>query len=155
MKKLLLYSSIALITAATGLAKDKDDKKKDKDKDKDKDRVVYVERDGQRYTVDRDGKRHRIDDGDRHYENRDARDDRRDDRDYRDYRGDSRDRTRTIYVIQGNRPVEQTVYIGTDGRYYRSVDGRRSYISERHYESYPSKYYYPDGRRRLTITLPF
>ena len=155
MKKLFLYSSIALLvaaTATTGLAKDKNDKKKDKDKDKD--RVVYVERDGQRYTLDRDGKRHRIDGGD-YRDDRDSRDYRSDDRDYRDYRGDSRDRTRSIYIIQGNRPVQQTVYIGSDGRYYRSIEGRRSYVSERYYESYPSKYYYPDGRRRVTITLPF
>jgi len=160
MKKLALYTTIALITvatAATGLAKD--DKKKDKDKDKDKERVVYVERDGSRYTVDRDGKRHRVDGGDRDHDRR--HDDRDYDRNYdrdrddrRDY-GSSRDRTRSIYIIERNRPVERTVYVDSSGRYYRVVDGRRSYVQERYYDSYPSKQYHADGRRRLTFTLPF
>ena len=138
MNKLFLYSTIACLTAAsatTGLAKDKDDKKKDKNKDKD--HVVYVERDGRRYNNDRE-----------RFEERD--------RDNRvEYRGNGRDRTRTIYVIERNRPVEQVVFVDSDGRYYRSVDGRRVDIRERYFESYPSKYYYPDGRRRVTITLPF
>jgi hypothetical protein len=111
--------TIAILTAATGLAKDKDkDKHKDKDRDDDRgrgrDRTVYVERDGR-----------------------------------------SRDRERTIYVIERDRPVQRTVYVDSDGRYYRWSDGRRIYVRERYYDSYPSKYYHQDGRRRVTITLPF
>lgn len=66
-----------------------------------------------------------------------------------------RDRTRTIYVIERERPVQRVVYVDGDGRYYRWIDGRRAYVRERYFDSYPSKYYYPDGRRRVTITLPF
>jgi hypothetical protein len=146
MKKLFLYSTIAFLTAATattGFAKD--DKKKDKDKDdnNDKDRVVHVERDGRRYYVDRDGKRHWVESNDRDYDRR------------RDNRNDRNDRTRSIYVIERGRPVERVVFMDASGRYYRMVDGRRLYVQERYYDSYPTKYYYPDGRRRVTISLPF
>lgn len=145
MNKLILYSTIAVLTAftaATGFAKDKDDKKKDKDKDKEsKEGVVYVERDGRRYYVDREGKRHWLEGGDRDYR--------------RDYGDRGQDRTRTLYFIERNRPVERTVYVDSEGRYYRWEDGRRNYIRDGYYTSYPSKYYYPDGRRRVTITLPF
>ena len=147
MKRLFLYSTIAFLTVATvatGFAKDKK-KDKDKDKDKDRDRTVYVERDGRRFYADRDGKRQWIDD-DRNY--------RSDGGDSRGY-GYGRDRTRTIYVVERNRPVERVVYVDPDGRYYRWADGRRSYVTGRYYESYPSRYYYPDGRPRITITLPF
>lgn len=134
MKPILFYCTVALLTAAAplGLAKDKDDKKKGKDRNKE--RVVYVERDGSRYYRDGDGQRQWIE---------------------RSHRGPVRDRSRTIYVIERNRPVERVVYIDGDGSYYRVVDGRRYYVQERVYETYPSRYYYPDGRRRLTITLPF
>lgn len=152
MKSPILCTTIvALLTALTATTGFTKDKKKDKDKDS----VVYVDRDGRQYTIDRDGKRHWIDDG-RHH----------DDHDYRasynrDYRssdhGYSHDRSRTIFVIERDRPVERVVYMDPDGRYYRFVDGRRVYVQERYYESYPSKYYYPDGRRRsgVTITVPF
>jgi hypothetical protein len=77
------------------------------------------------------------------------------DRDRHEERGDYHDRSRSIYVIERDRPVERVVFIDRDGRYYRVVDGRRTYVRDRYFESYPSKYYYPDGRRRVTITLPF
>ncbi len=150
MKKSFLFTTIALLAAfsvSTGYA---DDKKKDKDKDKDRDVVILVDRDGRHYFVDRDGKRHWVDDKD-HNQDRS-----RDDRDgRRDNGGAPQDRPRTIFVIERDRPVERTVYVDRDGRYYRWEDGRRIYVVERHYDSYPSKYYYPDGRRRVTITLPF
>lgn len=113
MKKLLLYTTIALFgaLAGTGLAKDKDH---DHDRDRDHD----------------------------HHDDRDRHD-------------DHHDRQRSIYVIERDRPVERVVFIDPGGHYYRIVDGRRIYIRDRYYESYPSKYYYPDGRRRVTITLPF
>jgi hypothetical protein len=66
-----------------------------------------------------------------------------------------RDRERTIYVIERDRPVQRTVYVDGDGRYYRWSDGRRVYVRERYFDSYPSKYYHQDGRRRVTISLPF
>jgi len=112
--------------------------------------VVLVDRDGRHYYVDRDGKRHWIDDGtpnqDRSHDDREA---------HRDNGGPGAGRPRTIYVIERDRPVERVVYVDADGRYYRWEDGRRIYVVERHYDSYPSKYYFPDGRRRVTITLPF
>lgn len=64
------------------------------------------------------------------------------------------DRQRTIYVIERNRPVARTVYYGPSG-YYRVIDGRRSYIRERYYETYPSDYYYRDGRRRAGVSITF
>ena len=69
--------------------------------------------------------------------------------------GPVRDQTRTIYVVEGDRPVERVVSVDREGHYYRVVDGRRIFIRDRYFESYPEKYYYPDGRRRVTIRLPF
>ena len=99
---------------------------KDKDKDKDKDR----DRDR-----DHDHDRDRVV--------------------YVDRDGPPRDRSRTIYVIERDRPVQRAVFVDANGRYYKWIDGRRVYVRERYFESFPSKYYYPDGRRRVTITLPF
>lgn len=79
----------------------------------------------------------------------------RGDRGYRDQRSRSRDRTRTIYVIENRRPVERVVYVDGDGGYYRVVDGRRSYVRSRYYTSYPSRYYYADGRRRVGFSFFF
>ena len=144
MNKPFRFTTIAVLaaaSAASSFAKDKDKDKK-KQKDSDKERVVYVERDSRRYYVDGNGERHWIDDD----RGRDAR------QDFQDVR---RDRSRTIYVIERDRPVERVVYIDPDGRYYRSIEGRRVYVSGRYYETYPSRYYHPDGRRRVTITLPF
>lgn len=127
MKRISIFTTavlFAVITAASGLAKDKD---KDKDRDRDnRDRDRYDDR------------------GDRYHDDRD-----------RGGRYGYSDRTRTIYVIERDRPVERVVYIDREGSYYRVVDGRRIYIRDRYFDSYPSKYYYPDGRRRVTITLPF
>ena len=128
MKRISIFTTavlFAVMTAATGLAKDKD-KNKDKDRDHDHDRDRYEDR-GDRYRYD----------------------------DHGDHGSRYSDRTRTIYVIERDRPVERVVYIDRDGSYYRVVDGRRLYVRDRYYDSYPSKYYYPDGRRRVTITLPF
>jgi hypothetical protein len=55
-------------------------------------------------------------------------------------RHSSRDRTRTIYIIERDRPVARTVYVSPEGRYYRSVSGRRVYVTGRYYTSYPSSY---------------
>lgn len=74
---------------------------------------------------------------------------------YRDERSRYRDRTRTIYVIENRRPVERVVYVDGDGGYYRMVDGRRSYVRSRYYTSYPSRYYYADGRRRVGFSFFF
>ncbi|MCE9609955.1 MAG: hypothetical protein K8R23_07070 [Chthoniobacter sp.] len=139
-----IVTLFAIATAGSGFAKDKD-KNKDKGKDRDRDRepTVYVTKDGGRYYVDGDGRRHWLETAERRNY--------RDDRD-REERGD---RKRTIYVIERDRPVSREVFVDHDGNYYRWVDGRRVYIRDRYFESYPSKYYTPDGRRRVTITLPF
>ena len=139
MKTATFYTSIVLLglfATATGFAKDK---KKDDDKNR---RVVVVDRDRDGRDRDRDYDRDRDRDYDR-------------DRDGRYRQSYQRDRTRTIYVIERDRPVQRVVYIGSDGRYYTMNGGRRSYVSSRYYESYPSKYYHADGRRRVTIRLPF
>ena len=70
----------------------------------------------------------------------------------RDYQ---RDHSRTIYVIERERPVERVVFVDDGGRYYQVNDGRRSYVSGRYFESYPSRYYTPEGRVRVGIRLPF
>ena len=64
-----------------------------------------------------------------------------------------RDRTRTVYVIERDRPVRRVVYVSPGGGYYRVIDGRRSYLSGRYYTSYPSRYYYPDGPRRVNVSI--
>jgi hypothetical protein len=66
-----------------------------------------------------------------------------------------RERSRTIYVIENQRPVSRVVYVDDRGGYYRYVDGRRSYIRGRYYNSYPSRYYYSDGRPRVGVSLSF
>ena len=63
------------------------------------------------------------------------------------------DRTRTIYVIERERPVQRVVYVSPGGGYYRIVEGRRDYVRGRYYTSYPSRYYYPDGRRRVNVSF--
>jgi len=61
--------------------------------------------------------------------------------------------SRTIYVIERNRPIKRVVYIDDSGRYYRYYGGRRQYVRGRYYESYPSRYYYSDGRPRIHISV--
>jgi len=79
------------------------------------------------------------------------------DRDWDRDRHEHRDnwRSRNIYVIERDRPVQRVVYIDDDGRYFRWIDGRREYVRGRYFESYPSRYYTPSGERRLEIRLPF
>jgi hypothetical protein len=57
---------------------------------------------------------------------------------------------RSVYVIEHDRPVQRVVYVD-NGRYFRVIDGRRVYLHDRVYTSYPSHYYYPDGRRRVVV----
>jgi len=64
-------------------------------------------------------------------------------------------RTRSLYFIERNRPVKRVVYINPGGGYYRVIGGRRVVVRERYYTSYPSRYYYPDGRRRIGIRFSF
>ena len=63
--------------------------------------------------------------------------------------------TRSIYVIHNDRPVRRVVYVHPSGYYYSMVRGRPVRIRDRHYTSYPSRYYYPDGRRRVGISFSF
>jgi hypothetical protein len=88
-------------------------------------------------------------------------DDRRDrysryDRDRYDHRHGYRShRTRTIYVIENRRPVRRVVYVHPSGYYYRVVGGRPIRIRDRYYTSYPSRYYYSDGRPRVGVSINF
>ena len=75
---------------------------------------------------------------------------------YRD--GDSwrhHERSRTIYVIENRRPVRRVAYVDDDGGYYHYVGGRRSYVRGRYFTSYPSRYYYADGRPRVGVSINF
>jgi hypothetical protein len=63
--------------------------------------------------------------------------------------------SRTIYVIENRRPVRRVVYIDDRGRYYRHVGGRRVYVTQRYFTSYPSRYYYADGRPRIGVSINF
>jgi hypothetical protein len=75
-------------------------------------------------------------------------------RDYdRHYSG--RHKTRTLYFIERNRPVRRVVYVNPGGGYYRIIGGRRVVVRDRYYTSYPSRYYYPDGRRRVGVSFSF
>ena len=65
------------------------------------------------------------------------------------------ERTRTIYVVENRRPVRRVVYIDDRGRYYRHDGGRRSYVSGRYFTSYPSRYFYSDGRPRVGVSINF
>jgi len=65
------------------------------------------------------------------------------------------DRTRSIYVIERNRPVRRVVYVNDSGRYYHWSGGRRVYVTGRYYTSYPSRYYYRDGRPRIGVNIRF
>jgi hypothetical protein len=151
MKNLLIYSVLAFTSLAAvspeafartenprcdrGDRDDWRDRYRDRDRDRDRDR--YRDRDDDRY---RGGDRYRYRDNDR--------------RVYRDYRGiNRRDRSRTIYVIERNRPVRRVVYLAPDGRYYRIRGGRRVFVQERYYTTYPSRYFYRDGRPRVNIRI--
>ena len=65
------------------------------------------------------------------------------------------DRTRVVWVIENGRPVKRVVYVNSRGKYYRRVGGRQVFVTQRYFSSYPSKYYYQDGRRRPGITINF
>ena len=78
------------------------------------------------------------------------------DRDRHEHRGHHHShKTRTIYVIEKDRPVRRVVYVHPSGYYYHIVRGRPVRIRDRYYTSYPSRYYYPDGRRRIGVSLSF
>ena len=93
---------------------------------------------------------------DRRESRMERREERRDDRDHDHDRGYSeRSRSRTVYVVQNNRPVRRVVYVNPGGGYYYLAGGRRVILRDRYYTSYPSRYFYPDGRRRSGITITF
>ncbi len=74
----------------------------------------------------------------------------------RDRRHDDhrRGRSREVYVVERNRPVRRTVFIDERGRYYREYGGRRVFVT-RYFNEYPGRYYYPDGRRRVGLSIHF
>ena len=63
--------------------------------------------------------------------------------------------TRSLYFIERGRPVRRVVYVGRDGRYYKIIRGKRYVVRERYFTSYPSRYFHPDGRRRVGIRISF
>ena len=63
--------------------------------------------------------------------------------------------SRSIYVIENRRPVRRVVYVDDSGRYYRYSSGRRIYVTGRYFTSYPSQYYYSDGRPRVGVSIGF
>lgn len=46
---------------------------------------------------------------------------------------------RTVYVVERGVPVQRSYYYDS-GRYYRVVSGRRVYVTNRVYTSYPREY---------------
>lgn len=125
MNTITITAALALLAVTTATVQ-----AKDKHKNKDKHHRHYSERG----------------DRDRHYGDRDHH--------YGDHYGHG-DRSRTIYVIEGNRPVQRVVYLDSEGRYYRQSDGVRTYVRQHYFESYPARYYTPSGERRISISLPF
>lgn len=90
-------------------------------------------------------------DRDDHRDHRNRRD-HHDRGDHYDRRGSSRpDRSRTIYVIERDRPVQRVVFVDPSGRYYRISNGRRVFVQGRSWESYPTREYTRDGRRRTGL----
>lgn len=129
MKNTILYTLLAIV--ASGALTTAEARSR---RDRDNDRRDYDRRDRhERY--DRD---HRYDRHDRYDRYRSS---------YRSHR------TRTIYVIENRRPVRRVVYVHPSGYYYRVVGGRHLRIRDRYYTSYPSRYYYSDGRPRVGISL--
>jgi hypothetical protein len=148
MNKLSIATAIVLFSVAAGSAEAKE---KYKRKDYDGDRRDYSERHRRDYG-DRDRRDYSERDR-RDYSDRDGRS--YGDRNYTRYRESSRERSRTIYVIERDRPVQRVVYVDSDGRYFQRVSGRRVYVRQRYFDSYPSRYYTSSGKRRINITLPF
>ena len=127
MKKLLLYSALALSTLIGASNAD-----------------VGSRNHYDRY--DRDDRRERYED-----RNRD-----RDDYDrYDGERYSSRSSCRTVYVIENHRPVRRVVYVNPGGGCYHIVRGRRVVIRDRYYTSYPSRYFHSDGRRRIGVSFNY
>jgi hypothetical protein len=149
MNKLSIATAIVLFSVAAGSAEAKE---KYKRKDYDGDRRDYSERHRRDYG-DRDRRDYHSERDRRDYSDRDRRS--YGDRDYTRYRESSRERSRTIYVIERDRPVQRVVYVDSDGRYFQRVSGRRVYVRQRYFDSYPSRYYTSSGKRRINITLPF
>ena len=58
-------------------------------------------------------------------------------------------------MIENHRPVRRVVYVDDRGGYYRIVSGRRIYVHDRYFTSYPSRYYYADGRPRVGVSIHF
>lgn len=75
------------------------------------------------------------------------------DRDRRHHDEDHR-HSRDVYVVEHNRPIRRSVFIDERGRYYRENGGRRIFVT-RYFNSYPERYYYPDGRRRVGLSIHF
>lgn len=57
---------------------------------------------------------------------------------------------RSVYVIERGVPVRRSYYYD-DGRYYRVVGGRRVYVRERVYTSYPRSYHRHGSSRTVVI----
>ncbi len=53
-------------------------------------------------------------------------------------------RTKTVYVIEGGRPVQRVLFVDERGRYYREERGQQIFVQERVFESYPSHYFHRD-----------
>jgi hypothetical protein len=60
-----------------------------------------------------------------------------------------------VYIIENRRPVRRVVYVHPSGYYYRVVGGRHVRVRDRYYTSYPSNYYYSNGRPRVGISVNF
>lgn len=130
MKNTILYTLLAIVTSGTLTTAEARSKR-----DRDDDRRDYDRRDRRERYHDR---------GDR-YDRHDR---------YDRYRSSYRShRTRTIYVIENRRPVRRVVYVHPSGYYYRVVGGRHLRIRDRYYTSYPSKYYFSNGRPRVGISI--
>jgi hypothetical protein len=126
MQKTILYTLLAVIASGSVLTAEARSRR-----DRDDDWRDY----------DRRNRHERYDRSDRHHH-----------RHHSHYRSH---RTRTVYVIENRRPVRRVVYVHPSGYYYRVIGGRHHRIRDRYYTSYPSRYYYSNGRPRLGISVNF
>ena len=139
MQKILITTVVALLAFTTATVQAKDKHKSKKSHGNDYSRSSYVQSQQYRGSSRSYSVPSRYRGGD----------------DHRDYSDRHHHRTRSIYLIQNDRPVRQVVYVDDDGRYYRRTSDRRIYITSHYFESYPSRYYTSSGQRRINITLPF
>lgn len=64
------------------------------------------------------------------------------------------DTEKTVYVIENHHPVKRKLFVDAQGHYYK-VEGGKHVIVEHVSETFPDKYFTPDGKERPGVTIDF